>query len=135
MVLEVAAVIAVVIFAVLAAATIQTQLKLQRTLAEAQRVLGTVQQEIPVLAVNLNAMACAVTALSIEARRGVDQASGFLGAVEEAGEGLKQMQRLVYGKGDAWYMQARGVWAGVRAASLVLLGAVSLTKGRHSNGQ
>ncbi len=122
MVLEVVAVIAVVIFAVLAAMTIQTQLKLQKTLAEARRVLGVIHQEIPVLAANLNTMAQAVSALSMEARHGVEQASVFLGVVEEAGEQLKQIQRIVYGKGDAWYAQARMVWAGVRAASSVLLG-------------
>ncbi len=122
MVLEVAAVIAVVMFAVLVAITIQTQRKLQRTLAEAQRVLGALQQEIPALAANLNTMARAVSALSMEARHGIKQASVFLGVVEEAGEQLKQIQRMVYGKGDAWYAQARMVWAGVRAASSVLLG-------------
>ncbi len=121
MVLEAVAVIAVVIFAVLAAAVIQTQLKLQKTLAEVRCVLGAVQQEIPVLAANFNSMAQAVSALSMEARHGIGQASGFLRVVEDAGERLTQIQRLMFGKGDGWYTQARDIWAGVRAASSVLL--------------
>ncbi|GEM_PF-5297131 len=129
MVVETAAVIAVVIFAVSTAAAIQTHLKLQRTLADARRVLGAVERELPVLAANLNAMAHAVSAVSLEARRGIEQAAHVLQVAEEAGEGLKQIQRLVYGKGGAWYAQARGVWAGVRAASSVLWGQF------HSHGR
>jgi uncharacterized protein YoxC len=119
-VVDVAAVLVAVSFAVLVGYLVPTLIQLRKTVAESAELLGRMNDELPTLLRDLRVMTENVNDLASQARDGIEHASVFFHAVGEVGETVQQVHQTVRGKGGTLLMSLASMVAGVRAASAVV---------------
>ena len=132
MVVEVAAILVAIAFAVLVGYLVPLLVQIRKTVAESEQLVAKMNSELPVLIIELRAMSQNLNDLTDQARGGVEHASVLLHAVGEVGESVNQIHSLVRGSGSSFMANVASVVAGVRAAKHVV--KKRFIEGGHHNG-
>lgn len=117
---EIAAILGAVAFAVLVGYLVPVLIHLRRTAEESARLVGTLNGEIPQLVAELRTMSRNLNELAEQARGGVEHAAVLLHAVGEVGESVQQVHNVVRGSGGSLLNNVASVIAGFRAAAQVV---------------
>jgi uncharacterized protein YoxC len=132
MIVEVAAILVAIAFAVLVGYLVPLLIQVRKTAAEAEELVTKMNTDLPVLVTELRAMSQNLTDLTDQARGGVEHAAVLLHAVGEVGESVNQVHSLVRGSGGTLLANVASVVAGLRAAKHVV--TERLKEGGHHNG-
>lgn len=132
MIVEVAAILVAVAFAVLVGYLVPLLIQIRKTAAEAEQLVTKMNAELPVLVTELRAMSQNLNDLTEQARGGLEHAAVLLHAVGEVGESVNQVHSLVRGSGGTLLANMASVVAGLRAAKQVVM--ERLKEGGHHNG-
>lgn len=114
---EFAAVVVAVAFVVLVGYLIPTVVQVKRTVAQSERLLARLNNELPVMLKDIKGTSENIRCMTDQAKVGVDRATIFLNAVGDVGQTLKQVHGTVRGKGGAMVLGLTSVLAGLKAAS------------------
>lgn len=117
---EFAAVVVAVAFVLLVAYLIPTILQIKRTISQSERLLATLNQELPVMLKDVKGTSENIRTMTDHARIGVDRATVFLNAVGEVGQTVRQVHGLMRGRGGTFLLGFTSVLAGLKAASHVV---------------
>jgi uncharacterized protein YoxC len=117
---ELAACLGAVAFAVLVGFLIPVLMRLRNSAAESERLLAKLSADLPGLVSDLRAMSHNLNALTDQARDGVEHASVLLHAVGEVGESVQQVHDVVRGSSGTVLTNVASLVAGVRAATRVM---------------
>ena len=132
MIVEVAAILVAIAFAVLVGYLVPLLIQVRKTAAEAEQLVTKMNTDLPVLVAELRAMSQNLNDLTEQARGGVEHAAVLLHAVGEVGESVNQVHSLVRGSGGNLLANVASVVAGLRAAKQVV--TERLKEGGHHNG-
>lgn len=132
MIVEVAAILVAVAFAVLVGYLVPLLIQMRKTVAEAEVLVTKLNTDLPTLVTELRAMSQNLNDLTEQARGGVEHAAVLLHAVGEVGESVNQVHSLVRGSGGTLLANVASVVAGLRAAKHVV--TERLKEGGHHNG-
>ncbi|HAP38168.1 MAG TPA: hypothetical protein DCQ94_00275 [Nitrospira sp.] len=132
MIVEVAAVLVAIAFAVLVGYLVPLLIQVRKTVAEAETLVAKLNADLPTLVTELRAMSQNLNDLTEQARGGVEHAAVLLHAVGEVGESVNHMHSLVRGSGGTLLANVASVVAGLRAAKHVV--TERLKEGGHHNG-
>ena len=132
MIVEIAAVLVAVAFAVLVGYLVPLLIQVRKTVAESEQLLARMNTELPTLITELRAMSQNLNDLADQARGGVEHAAVLLHAVGEVGESVQQVHGLVRGSGGSLVSNLVSMVAGFRAAKQVV--KERLKEGGHHNG-
>ncbi|HEX6532147.1 MAG TPA: DUF948 domain-containing protein [Nitrospira sp.] len=117
---ELAACLGAVAFAVLVGFLIPVLMRLRNSAAESERLLAKLSADLPGLVSDLRAMSHNLNALTDQARDGVEHASVLLHAVGEVGESVQQVHDVVRGSSGTVLTNVASLVAGLRAATRVM---------------
>ncbi|HET8721204.1 MAG TPA: DUF948 domain-containing protein [Nitrospira sp.] len=117
---EIAACLGALAFAVLVGFLIPVLIRLRQTATESERLLATMNADLPALVSDLRGMTHNLNALAGQAREGVEHASVLLHAVGEVGESVQQVHDAVRGSSGTLLTNVASLVAGVRAATRVM---------------
>ncbi len=132
MIVEVAAILVAIAFAVLVGYLVPLLIQVRRTAAEAEQLVTKLNTDLPTLVTELRAMSQNLNDLTDQARGGVEHAAVLLHAVGEVGESVNQVHSLVRGSGGTLLANVASVVAGLRAAKQVV--TERLKEGGYHNG-
>ncbi len=132
MIVEVAAILVAIAFAVLVGYLVPLLIQVRKTAAEAEQLVTKMNTDLPTLVTELRAMSQNLNDLTEQARGGVEHAAVLLHAVGEVGESVNQVHSLVRGSGGTLLANVASVVAGLRAAKQVV--TERLKEGGHHNG-
>jgi len=119
-VLEIAACLGAVAFAVLVGFLVPLLIRLRNTVAESEQLVAKMNADLPPLVSDLRAMSHNLNALTDQVRDGAEHASVLLHAVGEVGESVQQVHDVVRGSSGTLLTNVASVVAGVRAATRVM---------------
>jgi len=120
MIVEVAAILVAIAFAVLVGYLVPLLIQVRKTIAEAETLVTKLNADLPTLVTELRAMSQNLNDLTEQARGGVEHAAVLLHAVGEVGESVNQVHSLVRGSGGTLLANVASVVAGFRAAKHVV---------------
>jgi uncharacterized protein YoxC len=132
MVVEIAAILVAVAFAVLVGYLVPLLIQVRKTVSESELLLARMNEELPSLIGELRAMSQNLNDLADQARSGVEHAAVFLHAAGQVGESVQQVHNLVKGSGGSLLANMASVVAGFRAAKAVVKNR--LNEGGKNNG-
>lgn len=132
MIVEVAAILVAIAFAVLVGYLVPLLIQVRKTIAEAETLVTKLNADLPTLVTELRAMSQNLNDLTEQARGGVEHAAVLLHAVGEVGESVNQVHSLVRGSGGTLLANVASVVAGLRAAKQVV--TERFKEGGHHNG-
>jgi len=132
MIVDVAAILVAIAFAVLVGYLVPLLIQVRKTAAEAEQLVTKMNTDLPILVTELRAMSQNLNDLTEQARGGVEHAAVLLHAVGEVGESVNQVHSLVRGSGGTLLANVASVVAGLRAAKQVV--TERLKEGGHHNG-
>lgn len=133
MVVEIAAILVAIAFAVLVGYLVPLLIQVRKTVAESEQLVLKMNDELPTLIVELRAMSQNLNDLTEQARGGVEHAAVLLHAVGEVGESVNQVHHLVRGSGGSLLANVASVVAGLKAAKQVVQERLK-EGGRHNGG-
>lgn len=119
-IVEIAAVLVAVAFAVLVGYLVPLLIQVRKTVAESEQLLSKMNTDMPALVSELRAMSQNLNDLTEQARGGVEHASVLLHAVGEVGESVQQVHNVVRGSSGALLTNVASVVAGFKAATQVM---------------
>lgn len=134
MIVEIAAGLVAVGFAVLVGYLVPVLIQLRKTVAESEQLLARMNSELPSLLSQMQQMNQNVNALAAQIRDGVEHASVLLHALGEVGESVQQVHGVVRGRSENLLVNLASVVAGIKAASAVVRERVHREEGGESNG-
>jgi uncharacterized protein YoxC len=117
---EFAACLAAVAFAVLVGFVVPVLIRLRNTVAQSEQLLAKMNSDLPALVSDLRSMSHNLSALTNQAREGVEHASVLLHAVGEVGESVQQVHNVVRGSSGTLLTNVASLVAGVRAVTRVM---------------
>jgi uncharacterized protein YoxC len=120
MVVEIAAILVAVAFAVMVGYLVPLLIQVRKTVAESEQLLARMNQELPALITELRSMSQNLNDLADQTRNGVEHASVLLHAAGEVGESVQQVHNLVKGSGGSLLTNVASMMAGFRAAKAVV---------------
>jgi uncharacterized protein YoxC len=132
--IDVAAGLAAVAFAVCVGFLVPVLIELRKTAVESQQLLAKISHDVPPLIGELRAMSQNVNNLTEQARGGVEHAATLLHAVGEVGESVQQVHDVVRGSGGSLLTNVASVVAGVKAATRVIKDRLREEGGPHNGG-
>ena len=132
MIVEVAAILVAIAFAVLVGYLVPLLIQVRKTVAEAETLVTKLNADLPTLVTELRAMSQNLNDLTEQARGGVEHAAVLLHAGGEVGESVNHMHSLVRGSGGTLLANVASVVAGLRAAKHVV--TERFKEGGHHNG-
>lgn len=132
-VVEIAAILAAVGFAVLVGYVVPLLIQLRRTVAESEQLVAKMNADMPLLVTELRTMARQVNELTEQARDGVEHAAVLLHAVGEVGESVQEVHHAMRASGGTLLTNVASMLAGFRAASQVVRQRLR-TEGEPHNG-
>ena len=132
MIVEVAAILVAIAFAVLVGYLVPLLIQVRKTVEEAETLVSKLNADLPTLVTELRAMSQNLNDLTEQARGGVEHAAVLLHAVGEVGESVNQVHSLVRGSGGNLLANVASVVAGLRAAKHVV--TERFKEGGHHNG-
>lgn len=133
MIVDIAAMLVAVAFALLVGYLVPTLIQLRRAVAESRQLLAQMNNELPSLVTELRAMAQNVNGLAEQTRDGVEHASVLLHAVGEVGETMQEVHGIVRGTSGSLLTNLAGIVAGFKAARAVVKERMH-KEGGSSNG-
>lgn len=133
MIVDVAAILVAVAFAVLVGYLVPLLIQIRKTAAEAGRLVTRLNSELPTLIAELRAMSQNLNDVAGQARDGVEHAAVLLHAMGEMGESVNQVHSLVRGSGSSLLANVASMFAGLKAAKHVAI--ERLKEGGHHNGE
>jgi len=133
MVVEIAAILVAIAFAVLVGHLVPLLIQVRKTVAESEQLVLKMNDELPTLIAELRAMSQNLNDLTEQARGGVEHAAVLLHAVGEVGESVNQVHHLVRGSGGSLLANVASVVAGLKAAKQVVQERLK-EGGRHNGG-
>lgn len=119
-IVEMAVMLLAVAFAVLVGYLVPVLIQLRKTVAEAEGLLATMNQDLPLLIGELRTMSHNLNDLTEQARGGVEHAAVLLHAVGEVGESVQHVHDVVRGSGGSLLNNVASVVAGFKAATQVM---------------
>ena len=132
MIVEVAAILVAIAFAVLVGYLVPLLIQVRKTVEEAETLVSKLNADLPTLVTELRAMSQNLNDLTGQARGGVEHAAVLLHAVGEVGESVNQVHSLMRGSGGTLLANVASVVAGLRAAKHVV--TERFEEGGHHNG-
>jgi uncharacterized protein YoxC len=132
--IEIAAILVGGAFAVLVGFTVPVLIQVRKTVAESERLLSKMNQEMPALVSELRTMSQNVNDLAEQARGGVEHAAVLLHAVGEVGESVQQVHNVVRGSSGTLLTNVASMVAGVKAATQVVRDRMKHEGGTHNGG-
>ncbi|HMZ56464.1 MAG TPA: DUF948 domain-containing protein [Nitrospira sp.] len=132
MIVEVAAILVAIAFAVLVGYLVPLLIQVRKTVEEAETLVSKLNADLPTLVTELRAMSQNLNDLTEQARGGVEHAAVLLHAVGEVGESVNQVHSLMRGSGGTLLANVASVVAGLRAAKHVV--TERFKEGGHHNG-
>ena len=133
-IVEIAALLVAVAFAVLVGCLVPVLLQVRRTVVESEQLLSKMNTEIPALVAELRAMSQNLNDVTSQARDGVEHASVLLHAVGEVGESVRQVHNVVCGSGGTLLSNVASMVAGFKAATHVVRERMRHEGGTHNGG-
>ncbi len=113
--LDFAAVVIAVAFVVLVGYVVPTVIQLRRTVTQSEQLLARINAELPELLNDLKRTNENVRVMSAQARESVEQASGLMQALGNAGQTVNQVHGAVRDKGTMLLVHLGRVLAGMKA--------------------
>jgi uncharacterized protein YoxC len=132
MIVDIAAILVAVAFAVLVGYLVPLLIQVRKTVTESEQLLARMNGELPTLITELRTMSQNLNELAEQARSGVEHAAVLLHAVGEVGESVQQVHGLVRGSGGSLVTNLASMVAGFRAAKQVVKDRMK--EGGHHNG-
>lgn len=132
--IEIAAILVGGAFAVLVGFMVPVLIQVRKTVAESERLLSKMNQEMPALVSELRTMSQNVNDLAEQARGGVEHAAVLLHAVGEVGESVQQVHNVVRGSSGTLLTNVASMVAGVKAATQVVRDRMKHEGGTHNGG-
>jgi uncharacterized protein YoxC len=133
-IVEIAAILVAIAFAVLIGYLVPVLIQLRKTLAESGQLLTTMSADVPSLVSELRTMSQNLNELADQARSGVEHASVLLHAVGEVGESVQQVHNVVRGSSGTLLTNMASVVAGFKAATQVVRQRMKHEGGSHNGG-
>ncbi|HEU5406366.1 MAG TPA: DUF948 domain-containing protein [Nitrospira sp.] len=133
-IVEIAALLVAVAFAVLVGYLVPVLMQVRKTVAESEQLLSKMNAEVPALVAELRAMSQNLNDVTNQAREGVEHAAVLLHAVGEVGESVQQVHNVVRGSGGTLLNRVASMVAGFRAASRVVRERMKQEGGTHNGG-
>lgn len=133
-IVEIAALLVAVAFAVLVGYLVPVLMQVRKTVAESEQLLSKMNAEVPALVAELRAMSQNLNDVTNQARDGVEHAAVLLHAVGEVGESVQQVHNVVRGSGGTLLNRVASMVAGFRAASRVVRERMKQEGGTHNGG-
>jgi uncharacterized protein YoxC len=133
-IVEVAAILVAVAFAVLVGFLVPVLIQVRKTVAESEQLLTKMNHDLPPLIGELRAMSHNMTDLTEQARGGVEHAAALLHAVGEVGESVQHVHDVVKGSSGSMLTNVAGVVAGLKAATRVMKERFREEGGHHNGG-
>ena len=133
-IVEIAAILVAVAFAVLVAFLVPMLVQVRKTAAESEQLFVKMNQDVPPLLGELRTLSHKVTNLAEQARGGVEHASVLLHAVGEVGESVQQVHNVVRGSSGTLLTNVASVVAGFKAATQVMKERFRDEGGHHNGG-
>ncbi|HXX74353.1 MAG TPA: DUF948 domain-containing protein [Nitrospiraceae bacterium] len=131
---EMAAGLVAVGFAVLVGYLVPVLVQMRKTVVESQQLLAKMSTDLPPLITELRAMSQNVNDMAEQARSGVEHAAVLLHAMGEVGESVQQVHNVVRGSGGTMLMNVASVVAGFKAATRVMKDRLGKEGGSHNGG-
>lgn len=131
--IEIAALVVAVAFAVLVGYLVPVLMQVRKTVAESEQLLAKMNADLPPLVGELRAMSHNLNNLTDQARDGVEHAAVLLHAVGEVGESVQQVHNVVRGSSGTLLTNVASMVAGFKAATHVMRERYR-KEGEHHNG-
>jgi uncharacterized protein YoxC len=119
-IMELAACLGAVAFAVLVGFLVPVLIRLRNTATESEQLLTKMNEDLPALVSDLRSMSHNLSGLTDQARNSVEHASVLLHAVGEVGESVQQVHDVVRGSSGTLLTNVATLMAGVRAVTRVM---------------
>ena len=132
MIVDVAAILVAIAFAVLVGYLVPLLIQIRKMVAESEQLVTKLNVELPTLITELRAMSQNLNDVTEQARGGVEHAAVLLHAVGEIGESVNQIHSVVRGSGGSLLANVASVVAGFRAAKQEV--TERFKEGGHHNG-
>ena len=133
-IVEMAAILVAVAFAVLVGYLVPMLIQVRKTVAESEQLLAKMNNDLPPLIGELRAMSHRVNDLTEQARMGVEHAAVLLHAVGEVGESVQYVHDVVKGSSGSMLTNMASVVAGFKAATRVMKERFREEGGHHNGG-
>ena len=133
-IVEMAAILVAVAFAVLVGYLVPVMIQVRRTVAESEQLLAKMNHDLPPLIDELRAMSHKVNDLTEQARGGIEHAATLLHAVGEVGESVQHVHDVVRGSSGSLLTNMASVVAGFKAATQVMKERFREKGGDHNGG-
>ncbi|MFO0706516.1 MAG: DUF948 domain-containing protein [Nitrospira sp.] len=133
-IVEIAAILVAVAFAVLVGYLVPVLIQVRKTVAESEQLLAKMNADLPPLVDELRAMSQNLNDLADQARGGVEHAAVLLHAVGEVGESVQQVHNVVRGSGGTLLANVASMVAGFKAASHVVRERMRKEGDAHNGG-
>ena len=133
-IIEIAAVLVALAFAVLVGYLVPVLIQVRKTVAESEQLLVKLNHDLPPLIGELRAMSQNLNDLTEQARGGVEHAAMLLHAVGEVGESVQHVHDVVRGSSGSMLTNVASVVAGFKAATQVMKERFRSEGGHHNGG-
>ncbi len=133
-IVEIAALLVAVVFAVLVGYLVPVLMHVRKTVAESEQLLAKMNTELPALVVELRAISQNLNDVTSQAREGVEHAAVLLHAVGEIGESVQQVHNVIRGSSGTLLNNVVSMVAGFKAATHVVRERMKHEGGTHNGG-
>lgn len=133
-IVEIAALLVAVVFAVLVGYLVPVLTQVRKTVAESEQLLAKMNTELPALVVELRAISQNLNDVTSQAREGVEHAAVLLHAVGEVGESVQQVHNVIRGSSGTLLNNVASMVAGFKAATHVVRERMKHEGGTHNGG-
>jgi uncharacterized protein YoxC len=133
-IVEMAAILVAVAFAVLVGYLVPVMIQVRKTVAESEQLLAKMNHDLPPLIGELRAITHTMNDLTEQARGGVEHAATLLHAVGEVGESVHHVHNVVKGSSGSMLTNVASVVAGLKAATKVVKERFREEGGNHNGG-
>ena len=132
MIVDVAAILVAVAFAVLVGYLVPLLIQIRKTAVEAEQLVTKLNLELPTLVAELRTMSHSLNDVAEQAGDGVEHAAVLLHALGDLGDSVNQVDQLVRGSGGSLLARMVSVFAGLKAAKHVV--TERFKEGGHYHG-
>ena len=133
-IIEIAAMLVALAFAVLVGYLVPVLIQVRKTVAESEQLLARLNHDLPPLIGELHAMSQRLNDLTEQARGGVEHAAMLLHAVGEVGESVQHVHDIVRSSSGSMLTNVASVVAGFKAATQVMKERFRGEGGHHNGG-
>ena len=133
-IVEIAALLVAVAFAVLVGYLVPLLMQVRKTVAESEQLLSKMNAEVPALVAELRAMSQNLNDVTNQVRAGTEHAAVLLHAVGEIGESVQQVHNVVRGSSGTLLNNVASMVAGFKAATHVVRERMKHEGGTHNGG-